>query len=177
VLFFLFTSEYFAYAGKATINDIKIDKTESSLKVSFRVAGCFTPKMMEAIKKGVPTSFTFLAAVKRMRSLWFDQKLGYQKVAHTIKYDNLKKVFVINMGEKGGRPKVVKTLEEAKKVMASIVGLKLVPLQELEKGEKYTLCLRVEFEKVRLPLRLEYVFLFVRLLDFTTDWYYVDFSI
>ncbi len=165
------------YAAKASINDIKIDKHNSHLTVSFRVQGCFTPEMEKAIKKGAQTSFTFLVELKKIRSFWLDKNIVNLKIQHRIKYDNLKKVFLVTMDEKKDNPLEVSSLEDAKKLMASVQNLKLIPIDKLDKGEKYTLRVRAEFEKVRLPLRLEYVFIFVRLLDFTTSWYQLDFSI
>ncbi len=165
------------YAAKASINDIKLHRGNSHLTVSFRVEGCFTPEMEKAIRKGAQTSFTFLVELKKIRSFWLDKSIVSLKIQHRVKYDNLKKVFLITMDEKKDNPVEVSRLEDAKKYMASVDNLKLIPIDKLKKGEKYTLRVRAEFEKVRLPLRLEYVFIFVRLLDFTTSWYQLDFSI
>ncbi len=166
-----------SYGAKASINDIKINRQNSHLTVSFRVEGCFTPEMEKAIKKGAQTSFTFLVELKKIRSFWPDRSIVDRKIQHRIKYDNLKKVYLITRDEKKDNPIEASDLEEAKKYMVSVENLELIPISELKKGEKYTLRVRAEFEKVRLPLRLEYVFIFVRLLDFTTSWYQLDFSI
>ena len=166
-----------SHAAKASINDIKIDKRNSHLTVSFRVEGCFTPEMEKAIKKGAQTSFTFLIQLKKIRSFWLDKNIKSLKIQHKVKYDNLKKVFLITLDERDDNPIEVSSLEDAKKLMASVEKLELIPIDELDRGEKYTLRVKAEFERVRLPLRLEYVFIFVRLLDFTTSWYQLDFSI
>jgi len=141
------------------------------------VEGCFTPEMEKAIKKGAQTSFTFLIQLKKIRSFWLDKNIKSLKIQHKVKYDNLKKVFLITLDERDDNPIEVSSLEDAKKLMASVEKLELIPIDELDRGEKYTLRVKAEFERVRLPLRLEYVFIFVRLLDFTTSWYQLDFSI
>ena len=166
-----------AYGAKASINDIRINKENTHLTVSFRVEGCFTPEMEKAIKKGAQTSFTFLVELKKIRKFWIDKGIESIRIQHKIKYDNLKKVYLVTLDEKDDNPIEVSNLEDAKKYMASVENLELIPVKELERGEKYTLRVKAEFEKVRLPLRLEYVFIFVRLLDFTTSWYQLDFSI
>jgi len=133
--------------------------------------------MEKAIKKGAQTSFTFLIQLKKIRSFWLDKNIKSLKIQHKVKYDNLKKVFLITLDERDDNPIEVSSLEDAKKLMASVEKLELIPIDELDRGEKYTLRVKAEFERVRLPLRLEYVFIFVRLLDFTTSWYQLDFSI
>jgi hypothetical protein len=71
---------------------------------------------------------------------------------------------------------VLKEFDAAKKSMAEIKNIVVVPLRELSKDSNYQLRVKAELEKVRLPMYLHYVLFFVSLWDFETDWYTVDFT-
>jgi hypothetical protein len=53
--------------------------------------------------------------------------------------------------------------------------LKVLPLRELAKGGHYQIQMMAELDQIRLPLYLHYVFFFLSLWDFETDWYTIDF--
>ena len=44
-------------------------------------------------------------------------------------------------------------------------------LKALKRNEYYYVQIKAKLDKVRLPLHMEYVFFFVSLWDFETDWY------
>ena len=92
-----------------------------------------------------------------------------------IKYDNIKKTFSIytNGNE---TPVIFPDFESAQKAMADLSGIIIAPLQKLVKGSNYYLRMKVKIDKVRLPLHMEYVFLFVSFWDFETVWYKQMFS-
>ena len=55
--------------------------------------------------------------------------------------------------------------------MADLNGVPIAQLKTLKRNEYYYVRIKAKLDKVRLPLRLEYVFFFVSLWDFETDWY------
>ena len=162
-------------AAEATLSDIIITNTQEDLLVFFDIRGCFTREMEEAILNGIPTTFTIIIRLYRSRVLWFDASMSSIRLEHTIKYDSLKNQFRVSRSEDRGNELVFKEFEAAKKVMAEIRNIKVVPLDELQKRNKYQLRVKAELKKVELPLYLHYVLFFVTLWDFETDWYTVDF--
>jgi hypothetical protein len=60
--------------------------------------------------------------------------------------------------------------------MADLNGVPIVPLKALRKNASYYVQSKVKLDKVRLPLHLEYLFFFVSLWDFETDWFREGFS-
>ncbi|MCD6320557.1 MAG: DUF4390 domain-containing protein, partial [Candidatus Desulfofervidaceae bacterium] len=97
------------------------------------------------------------------------------KIYHTIKYDQLKGVFVINRSESHEQNVTSKDFLRAKRLMAEVEA-SVTPISNLKKGHKYRLSLKAELEKVKLPLYLHYVFFFASLWDFETDWYEINFT-
>jgi len=135
-----------------------------------RVTNCFTKDMEAAILAGVPTTFTFLVDLYQERRYWLDKRITSLIVKHTIKYDIVKKLFSVSSdGEK--EPMLFQDYESAKRAMADINGLPLTPIKSLQRNEYYYVQIKAKLEKIRLPLNMEYVFFFVSLWDFETDWY------
>ena len=163
-------------AAEATLSDIIVTNTQEDLLVFFDIEGCFTREMEEAILNGIPTTFTIYIRLYRARTLWFDASISRIELEHTIEYDSLKNEFRVTRSENEHRELVLKEFDAAKKAMAEVKNIKVVPLQELNKSGKYQLRVKAELEKVRLPLYLHYVLFFVSLWDFETDWYTIDFT-
>jgi hypothetical protein len=162
-------------AAEATLSDIIVTNTQEDLLVFFDIKGCFTREMEEAILNGIPTTFTIVIKLYRTRAAWLDASIASITLEHTIKYDSLKNEFRVTRSEEDNAEIVVKDFEAAKKAMAEIRNIRVVPLKELQERGKYQLRVKAELEKVRLPLYLHYVLFFVSLWDFETDWYTVDF--
>jgi hypothetical protein len=164
-----------AHAQEARLKNITLRKANGALAVSFDVEGAFSNKVTEAILRGVTADFSFIVSLNRVRSIWPDKELASVIVRHEIKYDTLKKAFTISKPWKGGESAVTQSFAEAQKLMTEIHDLPLVPLDHLEKGTTYELWAKAKLSKMTLPFYLHYVFYFVTLWDFETDWYTVDF--
>lgn len=164
-----------ALANDAKLSHIIVTNTRDDLLVYLTVEGAFQQRMKDAVLSGVPTTFTFFLTLHRSRGLWFSKEIADLSVTHTIKYDNLKKEFTVSRPYTGSEPVVTSSLDEAQKLMCEIDGLKLIPLNRLEKGRRYQVRAKAQMDKLTLPLYLHYVLFFVSLWDFETDWHTVDF--
>jgi hypothetical protein len=164
-----------AMAKEAYLSDFVVTNTRDHLLVYFTVNNCFTPEMNNAIESGIETTFTFFVQLHEKRDLIWDKKIADLEVSHSIKYDSLKKTYSVRFSEDNNREVTARTFEEAKKLMAEIVALKVLPMHQLKKGKRYQLQMMAQLDKIRLPFYLHYVFFFLSLWDFETDWYAVDF--
>ena len=164
-----------AFAAEAKVTDLIITNTSENLLVYLKGENCFTRDMEEAILAGIPTTFTFVLELRRERRYWFDKKESFLEVKHTIKYDNIKKIFYVAFTEHDRNPEQFKEFAKAKIAMSELNGIVFTPLKQMTKGDRYYLRVKAKLEEVRLPLHLEYVFFFVSLWDFETDWFRQDF--
>lgn len=162
-------------AAKAFLSDIVVTNTRDDLLVYFMVNNCFTAEMNTAIESGLNTAFTFFVKLYEKREFWLDRKIADREIRHSIKYDSLKRVYEVTISEENNKAITVTSFEEAKKLMAEVVGLKVTPLSDLRKGGRYRLRMMAELDKIELPYYLHYVLFFLSLWDFETDWYSVDF--
>ncbi|MBW1764542.1 MAG: DUF4390 domain-containing protein [Deltaproteobacteria bacterium] len=164
-----------ALAKKAILSDITVSNTEEDLIVSFKVDDCFTTEMNRAIESGIDTTFTFFIKLYEEQGFLWDKQVADLEISHSIKYDNLKKHYELRLSGNGDKAVIVKDFDKAKKLMADVVALKVTSISNLQKGMSYQLWMMAELDKIRLPFYLHYVFFFLSLWDFETDWYINDF--
>ena len=163
-------------AQEARLKNITISSADNKLLVSLEVEGAFTQGVMEAILKGVPADFSFFIKLDRSRGWWFDEELADLEVTHTIKYDNLKKEFSVYRSWIDHKPIITPSLAEAQALMTRINGMPIIALSRMQKNAQYELRAKAQLSKMTLPFYLHYVFYFVSLWDFETDWHSVVFT-
>ena len=159
----------------AVLTNIIVTNTRDDLLVYLTVKNAFPPDIEQTINSGVPATFAFYINLYRVRRFWPDEEITQLDITHTIKFDNLKKEYVVTRSWEGGRTITTKALGEAKKLMTEIDSLTIVPLAQLQKGKQYQIRAKAKLSKLTLPFYLHYVLFFVSLWDFETDWYTIDF--
>lgn len=164
-----------AMAKDAKLTNIIVTNTRDDLLVYLTVEGAFTQNMEDAINSGVPASFSYSVNLYRSRGMWFDKKLVDLTITHTIKYNSLRKEYSVTRSWDTNSPVVVRSFDTAKKLMAEIDSLKVIPLEQLKKGNQYQIQAKAKLSRVTLPYYLHYVLFFLSLWDFETDWYTIDF--
>ncbi|MDM8541716.1 DUF4390 domain-containing protein [Desulfococcaceae bacterium HSG9] len=157
------------------MSNINVTNTRDHLLIYLTVKGAFTEKIEKAILSGVPTTFSYVITLDKVRDLWFDQQIVDLKITHTIRYNIIKKEFIITRSSKKGDPIVTQSLNDARKRLCEIDNLKIVELSKLEKGSRYQIRAKAELSKLTLPFYLHYILFFLSLWDFETDWHTVDF--
>lgn len=171
----LLSSEIRADTGSAAIEDIVVTNTKESLLVYFTVTNCFTEQMIRAIENGIPTSFLFFIRLYQKRTLLPNREIASVTVTHEVKYDSLRKIYTVRRSYDDNEAVQVTDLQDAKKLMSEIVGLELADLSVLERGNSYRVSMMAQMDKIELPLYLHHIFFFVKLWDFKTGWYNVEF--
>jgi hypothetical protein len=167
-------SPLFAQSDKARVSDLELDKSGKVLRVSFSISNCFNSTMEEAILDGVPTTFRILVSVEKP-SLVFSSTMVDLTLLHTIKYNRLNDEFQVTLPEAGQESRVTKSFIEAKKWMATVKGLPVIPTCWLNKDQAYYLNVKAELSKVELPLIFRYIIFWASLWDFETGWQTVEF--
>lgn len=160
----------------ATIENIKLANTRDDLLVYFDIKQAFTEKMNRAVLNGVPTAFSFYITLYKTDGSWFDKKISDIQIKSNLKYNSLKKEFSVLKPWKNEKADVTQSFKEAKSLMTEINNLKIIPLNQLVKGDKYQLRIKAKLDKVTLPLSLHNVFFFVSFWDFETNWYLINFT-
>ena len=175
MLFFLLPATALA-ENQAVIENIKLANTRDDLLAYFDVKKAFTPKINKAVLNGIPTTFSFYVTLYQTQGSWFDKKISDIQFKSTLKYNSLKKNFSVLRLWKNKNAVIVQSFKEAKSLMTEIDNLKILPLNQLNKGDKYQLRIKAKLDRVTLPLSLHYVLFFVSFWDFETNWYLINFT-
>lgn len=180
-IFFYIVAAFFAFSPVkayseeiARIDEVSVQK--SQLKVSFAVKGAFNKEIEEAIKSGMPTSFTFLVEVDKVSSAWFNEEAGNLEFKHTVKYDTLKEEYEIKFDEAGDKPVRTKDFNEMKRLMTTVSGVLIATKKPFVPGEEHEIRIMAELHTIKLPFLLNYMLFFVKLWDFETGWYTYRFT-
>ena len=170
----IFLLSWNAYTLAAEVRNVVVTNTRDDLLVYLNVDGAFRDKTIDAVLSGVPTSFSYIIALYRVRYFWIDKKIREIRVTHTIKFNPMKKEFVVDRSWEE-QPVTSTSFVEAQQLMSAIDGLNLVGLDKLEKGRRYQIRAKAKLDKLTLPFYLHYILFFLSLWDFETDWYAIDF--
>jgi len=170
VLFFILAFPPWVFSQKASIREVQVKGSNGNWRVSFSVENCFTEKMEEAIQTGIPTTLTFYLQLCQVRSWWRDRKVASLQFQHTVQYSPIRREYQVTLGEKE-TSRVTQNFEEAKRWMAKVQEAEIKPSSEIKLDVLTYLRIKTELDPVKLPLHLEYLFFFVSLWDFETDWH------
>jgi len=177
IALFIFTfSSSLAQATKASLRDIVLDSNNENLTLSFKLENSFPAEMKEVILNGTPITFTFFVVLREIKDFWPDRKIVDIKIDHLLKYNVLKKEFVIKRSWEIDEVSITKSFVEAQHLMAVISSLKILPFSWLENGSRYQIAIKAELSKANLPLNLRSVMFFSPSWGFETDWYILDFN-
>jgi hypothetical protein len=159
-----------AIGMQAVIKDVLITQSIEYIQLYAKVSDAVSKDMERAIMAGVPTTITFQVDLYQERSYWLDRKVSGVVIKQTIKYDNVKKTFYVWLHNRQ-EPEGFQDLESAKRAVTELNGVVIAPVKQLQRYTPSYLLIKAKLDKVRLPLGMEYVFFFVSLWDFETDWY------
>lgn len=176
-IFFLIGFMFFpssTCALEPKITDILITNDAENVLLYARLVNGFKPEMELGVLAGIPTTFTMWIEVYEERAPLWDKKITRKEIRRMIKYDNLKKTFIVSTNK--GDSEIFPDFESAQKAMSDFNGIIAVPMSSLRKGRSYYTLVKIKMDKVRLPLHMEYVFFFVSLWDFETSWYRQKFT-
>ena len=177
IALFIFTfSSSLAQATKASLRDIVLDSNNENLTLSFKLENSFPAEMKEVILNGTPITFTFFVVLREIKDFWPDRKIVDIKIDHLLKYNVLKKEFVIKRSWEIDEVSITKSFVEAQHLMAVISSLKILPFSWLENGSRYQIAIKAELSKANLPFDLRTAMFFSPPWGFETDWYILDFN-
>ncbi len=154
-----------AGAMDATMTPPVVDFQGRELLVSSTVDVDFNSRLKEALDSGMDITFFFTMELYRIRSWWWDENMFSLPVIHTVKYDNLKKVYHISTGGEEIH-RTVRDYQEMKEeiLLLNSVSIDLPENLENSPEEKYYMRIMSEMPSLDPP------FLFFSSNEFSTPW-------
>ena len=131
-LFLLLLPGKRAVAEEVLVTDLVVANSVEHLLAYFTIENAFTDEMETGLTNGIPLVFSFWIELYKVKKGLRDEKLLSTSFDHTMSYDTLKEEYQIIFSEKKKKKIVRADLAEAKKLMAEVNGLRLLPLDDLE---------------------------------------------
>lgn len=96
-LFLFLAAPLRAAPPNPTIENLAATAAAGKVSVRFTLAGAFdNAEMIEALKSGLPTSFTYTFEIFRDRPNWFDDSIGRATVEVICTYNSLTREYLLN---------------------------------------------------------------------------------
>lgn len=160
-----------AFAGEERITDIKVTLGKEEISVSAKLMDGLNKDVEEAIKNGIQKDIIYSAILKKKRSTWFDEDVVSKEIEYTIKYDVLKKQYILITRGNGNKEKVTQSYDEIKTAVSRIENAVVSPKKVLEPDEEYYVSIKAEIKDTKLPFFLDYFLFFIPFSDINTSWY------
>jgi len=117
------------------------------LTADFDVA--LTPRLEDAVNRGVPLYFRLEVEVSRPRWYWWDQRAASDAIVFRLAYHALTRHY--RLTQDGGHPESFGTLHEAVHSMSRVRGWRIPARIPLDPAQTYTVALRMRVDTSQLP--------------------------
>jgi len=155
--------------------DIIVTTSDTHLLLFAELRNSVTEDMLDGLHSGIPLHFSFFIELKKNEPNWIDEELVSTQFSHTMSYDTLKEVYIVDTEESSKKKHTTPSLEEATKLLNEVNGLRIIALSSLEPEKNYRLRIKADLNKKSLPLSLHNIIPFVSWWDLKTDWHTVEF--
>ncbi|MEK7279834.1 MAG: DUF4390 domain-containing protein [Nitrospirota bacterium] len=161
----------FSAIADENISDLSVTIQNKDIMVSARLIGAFSNTIEEDIKNGIPKDLFYYILLKRRQNNWIDEELLQVTIKYTIKYDILKKQYIVTSreGTRSSR-RVIENYQEMADLITRVNNIKLTETDILKSNESYYVSVKAEMKATAIPLHLDYFFFFIPFLELDTPW-------
>ncbi|MEK7870984.1 MAG: DUF4390 domain-containing protein [Nitrospirota bacterium] len=161
----------FSANADENISDLSVTIQNKDIMVSAKLIGAFSNTIEEDIKNGIPKDLFYYILLKRRQNNWIDEELLQVTIKYTIKYDILKKQYIVTSreGTRSSR-RVIENYQEMADLITRVNNVKLTETDILNSNESYYVSVKAEMKATAIPLHLDYFFFFIPFLELDTPW-------
>ncbi len=160
-----------ANAVQRGITNIEISHNAGELLVTAEYKGGFTPEIKQEIISGVSRELFYYIVLQSVLPKWFDVEKLSETIKYNLKYDILKKQYLVTRTVGSAREEqVFDSYDEMVEWVSKIDKISLIPLNSLNKRYKYYVSIKAEIKAGELPFLLRYLLFFFPYSKFSTDW-------
>ena len=171
-LIFLISAPGPARAGTERIAELTVTVDNNRLiHISAELIRWMTPDLEKEIESGIPKDLFYTIVLKKRIPAWFDEEIQSRTIKHTIKYDLIKKQFIVstwNAGEQQDR--TLENLDQMMDLISTVNNVKIDLDQGLKSRHTYYISVKAEVKSSRLPFYLDYILFFIPVPELDTPW-------
>ena len=150
------------------VHSATLDLTDDGWQLSTDFAVNFSPKLEEAVNRGVPLYFVVEFEVARPRWYWFDEKPIQGSVTYKVSYTPLLRQYRLSVGSVSQN---FTTFEEVTRVLSRLHGLHVADRNAFTNGVTYQAGVRMRLDTAQLPKPFQLDAFASRDWALSSDWY------
>lgn len=157
--------------GRGRIQNVTVDTVDKNVFVSARLNGGFRKEIVNDIHNGIPKEFYYYLVLKQKEKNWFDEEILSKTIRYTVKYDTLKKNYLVTQGSNGESvEQQVDGFKAMKDIVTQVHKIQIVSTDKLKRGEEYFVSVQSQMQAAKRPFYLDYFLFFIPFLEIDTPW-------
>jgi Domain of unknown function (DUF4390) len=163
----------YARADVIDVVDASLESVDDNYALNARFDFELSPRLEEAINKGLPLYFLVEFELTRSRWYWFDEKTVTRTQTVRIAYHALTRQYRISTGT---LYQSYATLGEALRVVKSVRNWVVLEKAQVQRGQTYEAGVRMRLDLTQLPKPFQVNALTNREWTLASDWYRFNFA-
>lgn len=135
-------------AGGIAMRDIRLDHADEGYLLSTDIGVTLSPRLAEAVTRGVALYFVLEFEISRPRWYWLDEDVVEQSLTYRLSYHALTQQYRVSTG---ALHQSFETLNEALNLIGRLRNWPVVEPNRLKSGASYVASLRLQLDVTQLP--------------------------
>ncbi|HEY2628387.1 MAG TPA: DUF4390 domain-containing protein [Usitatibacter sp.] len=155
-------------ADGITVNSGALELTDDGWQLNAEFNIAFSPRLEEAVNRGVPLYFVVEFEIARPRWYWFDEKPIQLSQTYKISYTPLLRQYRISVGSASQN---FTRFDDVARVLSRLRGLPVASKAALGAGVEYQAGVRMRLDTAQLPKPFQFDAISSRDWTLASDWY------
>jgi len=155
-------------ADGITVSSASLDPTDDGWQLAAEFNINFSPRLEEAVNRGVPLYFVVDFELARPRWYWFDEKPIQLTQTYKISYTPLLRQYRISVGNASQN---FTRFDEVARVLSRLRGLPVATKSALANGVAYQAGVRMRLDTAQLPKPFQFDAISSHDWSLASDWY------
>lgn len=153
------------------IDGLEVVQEDGRIYVSAALNPPLGSPIDEDLRKGLAKDLYYYLVLKQRQRLWFDEEVAAVTVKYSMKYDLLKREYLVTVRLPSGTTQtIVSDFESARRLVSRVERVPVADVRTLKRREKYVISVKAEMKAPQLPLYLDYFLFFIPFLEIDTPW-------
>jgi hypothetical protein len=157
-----------AFAEGIGVRDASLDLSDDGWQLQSDFDIQFSPRLEEAVNRGVPLYFVIEVEVSRPRWFWLDEKPVQLSQTYKVSYTPLLRQYRLSVGNLYQN---FTRLDEVTRVLARVRGWHIADRGAFQKDMTYQVALRMRLDTAQLPKPFQVNAIASRDWTLTSDWH------
>jgi len=156
-----------AYADGITLKSARVEPVEEGWQIDAEFDVQFSPRLEEAVNRGVPLYFVLDFEMSRPRWYWFDEKPVRFSQTYKISYTPLLRQYRLSVGNVYQN---FTSFEEVTRVLSRLRGVAIADHNAIKKDSAYQARVRLRLDTAQLPKPFQLNAIASRDWSLSSDW-------